>query len=253
MPEPIETLEGWYALHDFRSLDWEKWWGLSDSARTERLEVLKEWSRAWQSQNDKGTAGYGAYQIVGHKADFLWLYLCPTVDDLAQARSFFRSRLWAGLMRPAWSYLSVVELSQYMAKDQDAASPYLQSRLHPKLPQSPYLSFYPMSKRRQGEDNWYMLTQAQRREMMKAHGQIGHHHRARVSQIITGSQGLDDWEWGVTLLANDPIAFKKIVYEMRFDESTARFGEFGPFYTGIRLDLEHLDEWFAPRSFDARS
>jgi len=244
MPEPIETLEGWYALHDFRRINWGRWWALTDDERTLRQDSLKDWASQWLIKDQTKAGGFGVYQVVGHKADLLWLYFCPDLGQLSAARAFFRGPLWADLMVPAWSYLSVVELSQYMAKGENAGSAYLQSRLQPSVPSARYLSFYPMSKRRQGDDNWYMLTQAQRRELMRAHGMIGHHHRGRVSQIITGSQGLDDWEWGVTLFAQDPVAFKKIVYEMRFDESTARFGEFGPFYTAIRLEIADFEPWF---------
>ena len=244
MPEPIETLEGWYALHDFRKVHWQHWWALSESERNRRTDSLIEWTSAWRTKNEEHQSGFGVYQILGHKADLLFLYFCPRLEDLAKTQAFFRTPEWAGLTASSWSYLSVVELSQYMAKGEATDSPYLQSRLYPKVPDSTYVSFYPMSKRRQGTDNWYMLSQADRRELMKGHGMIGHRHRSRVVQIISGSQGLDDWEWGVTLFANDAIAFKKIVYEMRFDESTARFGEFGRFYTGIRLEPDSLATWF---------
>ncbi len=244
MPEPIQTLEGWYALHDFRRIDWASWAKLSPEQQDLRVRALAQWAQEWSTKDQQRQASFGAFQVIGHKADLLWLYFCSSLDELAQAQSVFRDSLWAGLMNPAWSYLSVVELSQYMAKGEHTDSPYLQTRLKPSVPNWPYLSFYPMSKRRQGQDNWYMLSQEQRREFMKAHGMIGHHHRSQVTQIITGSQGLDDWEWGVTLFAQDPVAFKKIVYEMRFDESTARFGEFGPFYTAIRLQPEAFKAWF---------
>jgi chlorite dismutase len=243
MPEPVETLEGWYALHDFRRINWTRWWQLTDDERNKRIDALEQWADHWYAKNRENSAGFGIYQIVGHKADLLCLYFCPSLDDLSKSRRYFDSPLWAGLMEPAWSYLSVVELSQYQAKGEDPSSPYLKARLFPSVPNSLYVSFYPMSKRRQGDDNWYMMTQAERRELMKSHGMIGHHHRQHVRQIITGSQGLDDWEWGVTLFADDAVRFKKIVYEMRFDESTARFGEFGTFYTGIRLESQALADY----------
>jgi hydrogen peroxide-dependent heme synthase len=97
-----------------------------------------------------------------------------------------------------------------------------------------------MNKKRDGEDNWYMLSMEDRREMMKSHGMIGRSYAGKVRQIITGSVGLDDWEWGVTLFGEDPLQFKKLVYEMRFDEASARFGEFGPFYVGNYLTQEDL-------------
>ena len=97
-----------------------------------------------------------------------------------------------------------------------------------------------MDKRRQGADNWYMLTTEERREIMKSHGVIGHKYRERVTQIITGSQGLDEWEWGVTLYADDMVDFKKLIYEMRFDEASAKFADFGPFLVGKRLSMQEL-------------
>jgi chlorite dismutase len=92
-----------------------------------------------------------------------------------------------------------------------------------------------MSKKRDGADNWYSLASAERSDLMRAHGRTGRRYEGRVSQIVTGSMGLDDWEWGVTLFSNDPLEFKKLIYEMRFDEVSARFAEFGPFYVGERL------------------
>ena len=110
---------------------------------------------------------------------------------------------------------------------------YREHRIHPRLPRRRVIAFYPMSKRREGADNWYALDFATRKELMAAHGRIGRTYRGRVLQMITGSVGLDDWEWGVTLLADDPKALRDIVYEMRFDEVSARYGEFGPFVTGL--------------------
>ncbi len=247
MPEAVATIEGWYALHDFRRVDWERWHATPKDIRAALLEDLVQWTTAWEQKNQGRQAGFGSYQMLGHKADLLFLYFAPRLEDLAEAEAHFRSAAWAGLLAPVWSYLSVVELSQYLAKGESAEnSPYLQGRLYPSVPQTRYLVFYPMSKRRQANDNWYMLSADERRELMQDHGLIGHRHRSQVTQIITGSQGLDDWEWGVTLFADDAVAFKKIVYEMRFDEATARFGEFGPFYTGIRLDSGAVEHWFVP-------
>jgi chlorite dismutase len=123
-------------------------------------------------------------------------------------------------------------------------SPYIQGRLYPKIPDhSEYVCFYPMSKRRDGEDNWYMLDGEARAELMRAHGRTGRNYAGKVSQIVTGSAGLDDWEWGVTLFSDDPLQFKKLVYEMRFDEVSARYADFGPFYVGKRLSPDELAGW----------
>jgi chlorite dismutase len=135
-----------------------------------------------------------------------------------------------------------VELSSYtIPPDVDPLSdPAFRERLNPILPKTQYVCFYPMNKRRLGEDNWYMLSMEERRRMMKSHGMIGRSYAEKVRQIITGSMGLDDWEWGVTLFSDDPLNFKQLVSEMRFDEVSARFGEFGPFYVGCRLTAEGL-------------
>ena len=110
---------------------------------------------------------------------------------------------------------------------------YREHRVHPQLPAKASICFYPMSKRREGEDNWYALDFAARKALMAGHARVGRTYAGRVVQLITGSTGLDDWEWGVTLFADDPLALKEIVYEMRFDEVSARYAEFGPFVTGL--------------------
>ena len=113
----------------------------------------------------------------------------------------------------------------------------LERRLHPRLPRKRLLCFYPMSKRREGEDNWYLLGFDQRRELMGGHGKLGRKFSGRVIQLITGATGLSDWEWGVTLVSDDPKDIKDIVYEMRFDEVSARYGVFGAFTVGLVLGL----------------
>ncbi|MNP32403.1 putative heme peroxidase [compost metagenome] len=116
------------------------------------------------------------------------------------------------------------------------------ARLQPILPKSNHICFYPMNKKRDLGDNWYMLSMDERREMMRSHGLIGRSYAGKVKQIITGSVGLDDWEWGVTLFSDDALQFKKLVYEMRFDEVSARYGEFGAFYVGNLLNADRLDD-----------
>ena len=125
--------------------------------------------------------------------------------------------------------------------------PYVQNRLRPRQPEEmPYLCFYPMDKRRAPGENWYELTLEERNELMIEHGGIGRLYAGRVSQVISGSVGLDDWEWGVTLFAGDPLAFKDLVTEMRYDEVSARYAEFGPFFVGKRLAAGDLGEALLP-------
>ena len=113
---------------------------------------------------------------------------------------------------------------------------YQENRLHPQLPRKKLICFYPMSKRREADANWYALPFDERRRIMAGHARIGRTYAGRVVQLITGSLGFDDWEWGVTLVADDPVTIKEIVYEMRFDEASARYAEFGPFVTGLLLE-----------------
>ena len=147
------------------------------------------------------------------------------------------NQAFAAFTIPVYSYVSIVELSSYLAKPgvDPSEDPEIQARLKPILPKSKHICFYPMNKRRDGNDNWYMLPAEDRKTMMRSHGMIGRTYAGKVKQIITGSVGLDDWEWGVTLFSDDPLHFKKLVYEMRFDEVSARFGEFGDFYVGNLL------------------
>jgi chlorite dismutase len=116
----------------------------------------------------------------------------------------------------------------------------MSGRLFMEIPEFRYLCFYPMSKRRGEEKNWYGLPIKERQMMMREHGMVGRKYAGRVQQIITGSIGLDDWEWGVYLFAPDPRVFKELIYEMRFDEATVWYGEFGPFYNGLRIQPGEL-------------
>jgi peroxiredoxin len=242
MPEPVETLEGWYVSHDFRTIDWTRWRAMGAEAREEARRELGAWARAWQAVEERGEGSGGLFQMTGHRADLLIMTLRPTLRDLAQVK-WDLNRLQVGaVLQPTYSYVSVVELSAYLAKGEPdpVNNPRMRARLRPTLPPLASVSFYPMSKRRQGEDNWYMLNRDERARLMRGHGGVGHQYHGRVVQIISGSQGLDDWEWGVTLFADDPVDIKKLVYEMRFDEASARFAEFGPFLVGVRVEVPQL-------------
>ncbi len=122
------------------------------------------------------------------------------------------------------------------------------ARLWSKIPDRRYVCFYPMNKRRSGTDNWYSLPLDERQRLMHEHGLIGRRYAGRVNQVISGSIGFDDWEWGVDLFADDPLVFKHLVYEMRFDESSARYGEFGQFFIGIRIKPTELEDALTGRS-----
>jgi chlorite dismutase len=170
--------------------------------------------------------------MLGHKADVAWMALGA---DQWRLRRLQTDLATAGL-DVVDSYVSLTELSEYA---QGVPDEMKQARLHPQLPPAgkPAFCFYPMSKRRAAADNWFTLSYDERKELMYAHGASGRRFAGRVLQVITGSTGLDDFEWGVTLFAEHPDDLKEVVYTMRFDEASARFAEFGPFYTGMVAPL----------------
>ncbi|MGV3724975.1 MAG: hydrogen peroxide-dependent heme synthase [Actinomycetota bacterium] len=246
MPEVPETLEGWYTLHDFRLIDWPRWKALPAEERTAALAEAAEFLRAAEAVADAPEGDSSLYTMVGHKADLMFLHLRSTPDELnAIENAFARTRLADFTTRP-YSYVSVTELGLYEAQSRGAienpmAAPFVKARLKFHAPaDKPYMVFYPMNKRRGEHENWYMLPMDDRRGMMRSHGTIGHKYFGIVQQMITGSVGFDDWEWGVTLFAADPLQFKKLVYEMRFDEVSARFAEFGAFLLGKRVGPDDL-------------
>jgi chlorite dismutase len=122
------------------------------------------------------------------------------------------------------------------------------TRLFPAIPETKYACFYPMDRKRDEDKNWYTVPFAERQRMMHLHGLIGRRYGDRVKQIISGSIGMDDWEWGVDLFAEDPVVFKKLIYEMRFDEVSAVYALFGQFFVGVRLEVEKLGEWVSGRA-----
>ncbi|NBD26190.1 hydrogen peroxide-dependent heme synthase [Paenibacillus glycinis] len=247
MSEAAQTLEGWYALHDFRTIDWMAWTAAEEAERNMALDDLHSFLKEWQSVEDNKQGSTAFYSIVGQKADFVMMHLRETLDELNALETAFNKSAFAQFTIPAHSYVSVVELSNYMAQPgaDPMQNPDILARLKPILPKWNHICFYPMNKRRSGSDNWYMLSMDERKTMMRSHGMIGRTYAGKVKQIITGSVGFDNWEWGVTLFADDALQFKKLVYEMRFDEVSARFGDFGDFYVGNRLTEEKLAELFS--------
>jgi chlorite dismutase len=192
-----------------------------------------------------------AFSVLGGRADLGLMALGPDLDALDR----FAKRVLAGPVEHVASFVSLTELSEYTTTEDDERARlraegdtdveaklaewnermavYRRHRLYPRLPQRRVISFYPMAKTRRPGANWYSLGFEDRRRLMLGHGRVGRNYAGRVLQLITGATGIDDWEWGVTLLADDPAAIKDIVYEMRFDEVSAVYGEFGPFWTGL--------------------
>lgn len=242
MSNAAETLEGWYCLNDFRKIDWKSWKSINDHQRQEVLGEMMELWNQWSDNQEKSKGSHALFQIVGHKADIMLMFLRPTLEELTQIELAFHKTKFAEYTVQSTSYVSVVELSNYLPKGEDPyGNPEIRGRLFPKIPNNGYICFYPMNKLRSGNDNWYMLPSRERNQMMRNHSLIGRKYAGKVKQIILGSVGFDDYEWGVALFGEDPIHFKKLIYEMRFDEVSARFGEFGSFYVGKYVSKEHFN------------
>jgi peroxiredoxin len=244
MSEAAKTLDGWYTLHDFRSMNWTAWKSLSSNERQMAISEFQGLLEKWGVAEANKVGSQALYSIVGQKADFTLMLLRPTLEELNEMELEFNKTLFAEFTIPTYSYVSVVELSNYLPAGEDPyQNPEILARLYPTLPKAKHICFYPMDKRRQGNDNWYMLPMEERRNMMRSHGMIGRQYAGKVKQIITGSVGLDDYEWGVTLFSDDVLQFKKLVYEMRFDEVSARFGEFGTFFVGNILPADEVSKF----------
>lgn len=244
MNEAALTADGWYALHDFRTINWAKWKKADDEERAHALEEVQFLWKNWLETEQEKQGSTALYTIIGQKADIIIVHLRETLDELNTLETELNKASFAAFTSPAYSYVSIVELSNYISKSDTpqhtVQNDAMSTRLKPELPKSKHICFYPMNKKRDLTDNWYMLSMEERRQLMHSHSNIGRQYDGKIKQIITGSIGLDDWEWGVTLFSNDPLQFKKLIYEMRFDEVSARFGEFGSFYVGNVLTIDRL-------------
>ena len=251
----IEPCTGWHVTHSFYSFDRSRLAALSAAEIAAGAEAFLT---ALDPAAPQAPRRLQTWIVPGHKADFAVVAMDPAplaVDDVHQ-------RLLAGPLGPAlvpgYSFVSLTEVSEYVptveqyaarlvAEGEVADSPSYhakvqgyaarepamrQARLEPELPPWPNACFYPMNKKRKVGENWFTLPFAERSRLMAEHGASGMKFGGRVSQLITVAVGLDDWEWGVTLWARRPDWLKEIVYTMRFDEASARYAEFGPFYTG---------------------
>ena len=234
-----QTLDGWYVLHDFRTIDWAAWKAQTPADRTAAVMEFETLYGQFDAVNANRSGSFGTFAMVGGKADLLFLHMAPTVEELVAQKTKFNKTRLADFTRVPYSYFSIVELGSYLARGKDPeVDEYVQSRLKPEVPNMKHVCFYPMNKKRDSADNWYTLPSTERTDYLRNHGMIGRQYAGVVKQIISGSTGLDDWEWGVTLFSDDALQFKKLVAEMRFEEGSARFGDFGPFYVGYRLLLK---------------
>lgn len=254
MAEVPGTLEGWYALHSFHRIDMHSWLAVPQA---EREAILGEALAFFQREESTPASGEGAsalYQVIGHKADLMQIHLRPTLEDLMAVELDFNELRIARYVIPTYSYFSVTELSLYeaqargggMASEEELkAQPFVRKRLKPAIPaEKNYVCFYPMNKRRGETVNWYAADYEERRKLMREHATTGRKYAEQITQMITGSTGFDDWEWGVTLFAVDPLPIKKLVYEMRFDEVSAKYADFGTFYIGRRVPVAELSGLF---------
>ncbi len=219
-PEPLVPSRGLNVVHLFCRV----------SGPVDRSTVVRGVDDAIAGGNQVVTAA-----IIGHKADLCFMVLG---EDLWALRRFQSSLQAAGLL-VAESYVSVTEVSEYAG---GMPEEMIQARLFPVLPPDGLRAFcfYPMTKRRGEENNWYALSYEDREQLMRQHGSSGRNFRGRVLQVVTGSTGLDDWEWGVTLFGAHVDDLKDCVYTMRFDEASTLYGEFGAFYTGVVGTLDEV-------------
>jgi peroxiredoxin len=263
IPKPLQPREGLGVLHLFYRVDLTAWRAQPAKARAAALDDLQTLisSARERPRTQIVTASMFA------RADLGFMILTPDLHDLNTLEKKIAASLGADVLVPEFTYLSMTEKSEYTQKEDDYAREieekegikrgsaeseaklavlreriqhYTHDRLYPVLPDWEYFCFYPMSKRREPEQNWYALGHEKRRELMGGHMRVGRTYAGRVRQLVTGSTGLDDWEWGVSLFAHDPYDIKAIVYEMRFDEVTHTYGEFGPFYNGLPLPLKDI-------------
>jgi chlorite dismutase len=257
-PRPEISLvpeSGWHCAHFFYRFERARLRSLGPS---ELGDGCREFLAALDAAADSAPARLQTLLVSGHKADFAVIALDPSplvVDAVHQ-------RIMAGplgpALVPAWSFVSVTEVSEYLPSPERYAERLsdegldpqheehqkklkqyrrrweimVRQRLEPDLPIWPAVCFYPMNKKREAGENWFLLDLDERERLMAEHGQSGMEFAGQVTQLVTVGIGLDDWEWGVTLWARNPGFLKDIVYRMRFDEASARYAQFGPFYAG---------------------
>ena len=268
-PVPL-TLEGSSLLHQFFRFDWKAWRacpaGVRERIAGEATAALKKLERS----SADAPVQTALFSQLGHKGDLILVHFRESLVALNQVELDLVQTELYDYMELRHSYVSVVELGLYessrktyeaaAAKGFEAYSPEwnaeiaaslqrgaeaMKPRLFPAVPEAKYMCFYPMDRKRGEHVNWYSVAFAERQRMMHLHGLIGRRYGDVVKQIISGSIGMDDWEWGVDLFAEDPVVFKKLIYEMRFDEVSAVYALFGQFFIGVRLPVEKFGSWLS--------
>ena len=256
LPEVPLTIEGYSVLHQMMKIRWATWRQVD---REQRREIIDEASAVLSEMEQNQNGQSALFSLLGHKGDLMLVHFRESFDALNLAElQIARTRL-NDYLEPASSYLSVIELGlyestikTYRSLAEQGVEPHsdewkqaieetlsrqreaMRARLFPTIPTNRYICFYPMDRRRGEDKNWYTLPLEERQRQMNEHGLIGRRYAGEVKQIISGSIGFDDWEWGVTLFADDPLVFKKLIYEMRFDEVSAVYALFGTFFVGLR-------------------
>lgn len=256
--------QGWHCLHLYYRIEFGQWQLLSADEQREaktRLSTLVQETRAVENTQ------LLTMSVVTPKADLGFMLITPDLHTANRIEKQINLSLGADVLVPAYSYLSLTEESEYrtsaeeyahilqheqqvavgtdefekaMAAFDERMKHYRHERVYPTLPDLPVVCFYNMSKRRGEQRNWYSLPFEDRRKLMLGHGAVGRQYAGKVKQLITGSSGLDDAEWGVTLFARDTFQIKSIVYQMRFDPVSADYGEFGEFFIALQLPLDEL-------------
>jgi hydrogen peroxide-dependent heme synthase len=256
------TVEGYSTLHQMMRFRWSAWRALPEA---ERRKIVAE-AVPVMTGMEKNAGGQSAfYSLLGHKGDLMFLHFRESFDDLNRAELKLAQLPLSEFWEPTTSYLSIIELGLYdsttkvykslvdrgiephsdewkreIAETLNRQKEAMRPRLFPAIPPNRYACFYPMDRRRGEEKNWYTLPIEERARQMGEHGLVGRRYAGEVRQIITGSIGFDDWEWGVDLFADDPLVFKKLIYEMRFDYVSAVYALFGQFYVGLRCPAEQI-------------
>jgi chlorite dismutase len=261
-PQVPETLEGWSLLHRMFRVDWDRWRRVPPASRT---SIAAEAAHVLSAPADAEDGTTRVVKLLGHKGDLMILFARRSFDALGAAELALAGTRLHGFLAPTASFVSIVELGMYemtakvhrdlgargletgsdafeKAFDEEMAvqRERVKGRLFLELPRSRHVCFYPMNKRRGEDKNWYSAPFEKRAEMMREHGFVGRYYAGKVVQVISGAIGFDDWEWGVDLFADDPLVFKKLIYEMRFDEASAVYAEFGPFYVGLQISVAGL-------------
>jgi peroxiredoxin len=262
-PATLVPETGWHFLHVFYRIDRDV---MADMTSTDVERGRRALTDALTRRDHGSPEQLQCFAIPGHKADFGFMAAGPDLKAVHAIETAIQASPLGPALVPTYSFYSITEVSEYVpnvaqygeilkrenvdpesptfktkvAAYEQRLGPMNKQRLYPEFPDWPCFCFYPMSKMRQGEQNWYLLPFETRAELMSQHGKSGMTFAGKVTQVITASTGLDDWEWGVTLWARNPAYLKDIVYTMRFDESSAKYALFGPFYFGYLLTPAEL-------------